>query len=619
MLVFFLAGLYVFGWKYDRRVFPGITIGSVPVGKMEKGALKIFLELMTDKLVNDGLQLKYQTSEGEKTLTIYPVIVADSNVIELVRLDSELAADNLVRFGKTDFRILNGWLAMRSWFFPQGVSLSGVSVDTARLSALLVENLAKHETPSRNASIKIKNNDLSDYEIIPAQVGFVYNLSDLINQISDSWSRLESTQLTVSLQEIKPEVVESDVEKILARLTKQIVSPISLVYEDPQILDLRTWYLGEEKIKSWLNVQKTPEGEVVFGLSEDKARGYVKEVISPLINLEPVNAKFKIEGDKVTEFVGSRPGAELSLDDAYKAINEILWSRTRHNDEVSKGVILTTKKTEPEIKTGDINDLGIKEILGVGVSDYSNSPTNRIKNIANAVKKLNGVLIKPGDVFSTIKYTAPFTLEGGYLPELVIKGDEIKPEIGGGLCQIGTTLFRTAMNSAMKIVERRNHALVVFHYDDPVNGNPGTDATIYDPAPDFKFLNDTNNYILIQTEMNRKRQELIFTIWGTSDGRKGFYSHPIVSKWYPYGETKTVETEKLKPGEEKCQNAFTGADASFIYTRIMPGNKEEKITYSSHYRPLPKICMKGKQPDAVATSTPATGDLLPVNEPVATE
>jgi vancomycin resistance protein YoaR len=176
-----------------------------------------------------------------------------------------------------------------------------------------------------------------------------------------------------------------------------------------------------------------------------------------------------------------------------------------------------------------------------------------------------------------------------------------------------------AMNSAMKIVERRNHALIVFHYDDPVNGNPGTDATIYDPAPDFKFLNDTDSYILIQTEMDRKRQELIFTVWGTSDGRKGSYTHPVVHKWYSYGEPKDLETDTLKPGEKKCQNAFVGADASFVYTRIMSDGKEEKITYSSHYRPLPKICMVGKDPNTVASSTPVTGDVAIPAEVVATE
>lgn len=619
LLVFFFGGLYIFGWQYDNRVLPGITVGRVPVGKMKKPAVKNFLELMTDKLISEGLQLKYQTAGGEKTMVVYPVIVVDGNPIELVHLDSEMAANALVNLGKTDFRVLNGWLALRSMFFSQEATLAGVSVNTTLLSALLVENLASYETPPVDASIQINGSDLSDYKITPARVGFVYNLSNLIKQIGDSWSKLKSAQMVVSLQEIKPAVNELDVEKITPRLSKQLVAPISLIYEDPQILDNRVWYLGEEKIKKWLNAQRTPDGVVVSGLSEEKVKNYLNDVIAPLVDVEPINAKLKMEGEKVVEFQGSQFGAELSLDDAYKAISEIMRGRTLYDDGVPKEVFLTTAKTEPEIKTADLNNFGIKEVLGVGVSDYSNSPANRIKNIANAVKKLNGLLIKPGEEFSTLKYTAPFTLDGGYLPELVIKGDEIKPEIGGGLCQIATTLFRMAMNSAMKITSRRNHALVVNHYNDPINGNPGTDATVYDPAPDFKFLNDTNNYILIQTQMDKKRQELIFTVWGTPDGRSGSYTHPTVSKWYPYGETKIVETDTLEPGKEKCQNPFRGADASFVYTRIMPDGKEEKTVYDSHYRPLPKICLKGKQPNATASSTPAVDGLSLTSEPVVVE
>ena len=113
------------------------------------------------------------------------------------------------------------------------------------------------------------------------------------------------------------------------------------------------------------------------------------------------------------------------------------------------------------------------------------------------------------------------------------------------------------MNSGMKITNRRNHSLVVFHYNDPVNGNPGTDATVYDPAPDFKFLNDSNNYVLIQTYMDKVKKDLIFTLWGAKDGRQASYSHPIVSKWYSSGEPKDIETDKLEPGKKNAKTLLS--------------------------------------------------------------
>jgi len=102
---------------------------------------------------------------------------------------------------------------------------------------------------------------------------------------------------------------------------------------------------------------------------------------------------------------------------------------------------------------------------------------------------------------------------------------------------------------------------------------------------------------LLQTEINYKKQMLIFTLWGTPDGRSGFYSRPIVSKWIPAGLPQEIKTTTLKPGETKCQNAFRGANASFTYTRFNQSGEKIERVFSSYYRPLPKMCMTGISPN----------------------
>ena len=200
----------------------------------------------------------------------------------------------------------------------------------------------------------------------------------------------------------------------------------------------------------------------------------------------------------------------------------------------------------------------------------------------------------------------PITVENGYLPELVIKGDEIKPEVGGGLCQIGTTTFRTIMNSGLPVTKRSNHSLVVSYYNDPANGNPGTDATIYDPTPDLRFINDTGNYILFATSVDTKNNELKFTFWGASDGRKGSYSAPVVARWIPTGPTREVETTNLEVGKRSCQSRHSGADTSFTYTVKKPDGSKIETVYESHYRPLPEICLVGV-PEKTETTSETTG------------
>ena len=245
----------------------------------------------------------------------------------------------------------------------------------------------------------------------------------------------------------------------------------------------------------------------------------------------------------------------------------------------------------------DSNDLGILELVGAGSSTFKDSHTNRIKNIANAVARLNGTLIKPGEEFSAIKFAGPFTSASGFLPEQIIKGRKIATEVGGGMCQIGTTLFRMAMQTGLPITERHNHSLVVQYYADPVNGNPGTDATLYEPTLDFKFLNDTGHYLLLLTDIDYKKQLLTFSLWGTRDGRSGWYTRPKVSKWIPPPtEIEYVPTDDKakavnnKSEVVKCQSAFRGAVASFTYGRITPSGERIDRVFDSYYRPLPKIC-----------------------------
>ena len=150
-------------------------------------------------------------------------------------------------------------------------------------------------------------------------------------------------------------------------------------------------------------------------------------------------------------------------------------------------------EVDPVEKLENFNDLGIKELLGSGHSNFYGSSANRRHNIRVGSNKLSGMIIKPGEEFSLVKALGDVNKETGYLFEMVIKGNKTVPEYGGGLCQVATTLFRAALQSGLPITERRNHSYRVSYYEPA-----GTDATIYSPHPDLRFINDTGNNILIQ-------------------------------------------------------------------------------------------------------------------------
>ncbi|MBT5820516.1 MAG: hypothetical protein HOJ25_00345 [Candidatus Magasanikbacteria bacterium] len=586
----------VYANGFDQRVIPGVTIAETPIGGMHRDELKDFLHSMNDRLVEAGASVQIDTNNGDTSFTLYPVIVTDGGSVDLFSIDVEKEVDALVHIGKRGDIFTRMHNIFKSKFNGYNTSLQYVSANKEKIDEVVDEFLVAYETPPKNAQILLSDSSSFAYDIEPEQIGYVYDRGDMTNHILEAWSKLQVPEpIVLSRETHVPEIVVKDLEPLQEQLQEVFdLGDMALTHTNPQTGKPQSWSIEKEQLADWVSTEMVDGGTVIVSLDREKVAAHVADIVAPDINITPLDAKFSMtEEGKVTQFQQSRPGVEVDVEQTTEALVQAFGQRSLHKEGIQNIITVITTQKEPQVSTGQSNDLGIKEIIGVGKSSYSGSPTNRIKNITNAVNKLNGILIPPGEEFSTIDFTKPYSEEGGYLSELVIKGDEIKPEIGGGLCQIGTTLFRMAMMSGMEITERRNHSLVVGYYNDARNGLPGTDATIYDPAPDFRFKNDTSHHVLIQAAMDTKNQDLVFTLWGAGDGRTATYSKPEVLQWIPHGETRIVETTKIAPGERECQHAFKGANTSFTYSRTLANGVVEDIVYESHYRPLPEICLVG--------------------------
>ncbi len=494
--------------------------------------------------------------------------------------------------------IVDVWYTLRSALERPELQLEHLTVNTEQLHIELVAKASEFGRVPVNANIDVTSVAPLHYEITPSQPGVNFDYDAAVTSVKEQWSTLTLPRLTLSAQQEAPQISESEATEAAEQFLKKALSEdLILMYTDKANKQY-SWTISPSRLSDMIEVLEEVDIPYI-GLSYNRVQSYLEYTVMPEVSVPAQDAKFQVDASgKVREFKTAQSGVELDIETTFNAMNNGFSGIDRFvsasgSERQSRTVSVAVQNIEPQITTASVNNLGITEILGTGTSNFAGSPKNRVHNIKNAVEKLNGVLVAPGTEFSTISSTLPYTLEGGYLPELVIKGDALKPEIGGGLCQVGSTLFRMAMNSGLPITERRNHSLAVSYYNDPSNGLPGTDATIYEPSPDFKFKNDTGNYILVQSFMDEKTGDLKFSLWGTSDGRKGSYTPPQVTKWYPAGEKRIIETTKLEPGKEECQKAFRGASASFTYTRELPdGTKDERV-FESYYRPLPQICLVG--------------------------
>jgi len=263
-----------------------------------------------------------------------------------------------------------------------------------------------------------------------------------------------------------------------------------------------------------------------LALDEDSLKTFLEKA-KETSRVDPQNAKLSFASGSVSAFSLSKDGYEIDTERSFGDISKSLTE-----NPLAKDITLETIALKPDVTSTDLDKYGIKELLSEGVSNFGNSPKNRIHNIQVGASKFDGVLIKPGEEFSFIKTLGPVDESTGYLPELVIKTDKTVPEFGGGMCQVSTTMFRAALLAGLKITARTNHAYPVSYY------NPqGLDATVYIPKPDLMFLNDTPNYILVQTRI--EGTQLFFDFFGTSDGRQTKLDGPKVLEKNPDGSMKT--------------------------------------------------------------------------------
>ncbi|OGI27575.1 MAG: hypothetical protein A2359_04585 [Candidatus Moranbacteria bacterium RIFOXYB1_FULL_43_19] len=301
-----------------------------------------------------------------------------------------------------------------------------------------------------------------------------------------------------------------------------------------------------------------------LSIDEENLQKYLENAQNET-RVAPENAKLAFSEGKVSAFAVSKNGSEINPEKSVEKIRAEL-----EKNPYAKDIEIETNVLKPEVSSSDVAQYGIKELIATGVSNFRGSPKNRIHNIGVGARRFNGVLIKPGDEFSFIKTLGPVDKSTGYLPELVIKVDKTIPEYGGGMCQVSTTCFRAALNAGLKITARTNHAYPVQYY-----APQGTDATVYIPNPDLRFVNDTPGYILIQTHI--EGTQLTFDFYGTNDGRETKLVGPTVTSRGEGGAMKTVLYQEVygADGNLVRKSEFK---SSYDSPSKYPHPGEEKIT-----------------------------------------
>lgn len=500
-------------------------------------------------------------------------------------LDKKATADKIYRISRSD-NFLNDIIVKASAVFYKRNVDPSYSVNENALNDWI--DLAQQELGKRKQEGNLKVTS-KGAKVIEPKSGEVIDENEIRPKIAQIFEMSGDLQIKTQLKEDKASISKEDAEALISKaeeLTKHNVQLVAPKGEsDLYNSYTRSWVelKRERKETKTLLKKDVKYGPVYVSFNHEKIGEYLTKNDDSL-NIQPRNAKLTFSGGKITIFQNSADGQVIKIDESITAIMKGL-----ENGDDKITLPAQTKKATINAQTAnDIEKYGIKELVGTASTNFAKSPDNRVHNIQIGTGFLSGVLVEPGEEFSTIKKLGSIDGSTGYLPELVIKENETIPEYGGGLCQVSTTLFRAAMSSGLDITERQNHSYRVSYYEPPV----GMDATIYSPKPDFKFLNNTDSYILIQGRV--EGYNVTFDLYGTKDGRQSSISDPVVYDITPAGDPIYKDDPSLSQGEEKVvAKAHRGAKASFTYRVTKAGKEIINQTFNSVYVPWPARILRG--------------------------
>jgi len=260
---------------------------------------------------------------------------------------------------------------------------------------------------------------------------------------------------------------------------------------------------------------------------------------------------------------------------------------------------LALTEVAPAVDSNRVAEMGIRELVASSSTYFAGSSASRVRNIEVAAEKFEGVVVPPGGIFSFNEIVRDVSSANGFEDGLVIWGDRTAVGVGGGVCQVSTTVFRTAYEGGFPIVERVNHGYVVGWY-----GDPGMDATIFTPYVDFKFRNDTGAYLLLDPVVDTVNGVMTFNFYGTRPNRTVTVSKPQITNIVQPQPPQYVVDESLAPGaQEQVDWAKEGMDVTVTRTIVEDGTTRTD-TLTSKYEPWRAVYTVGPGTDIPATPTP---------------
>lgn len=566
--VVLLLGFIFFQIVYAYHILPNVAVWNVDLSNQSTTDAATMLDThLATKFNNTPLAI----TDGQQTWYATPLDLG-------LRLDPKATAESALDLARGDVgRQLQ--VAFSGSNLPPNVVLD---LPTAR--AFLTE--LAHTIDREPVDAGLQLNGLTVITT-PAQIGRVLNVDKALNQLIDLGRSIDKQpRFTLPIEIRAPKI--ADTSNAAARLQKVINSNLTLDLPNAQAGEPASWDLTPQQIVSLIKTELSPDGKDITIKFDDTLLSAGLADLATQIDRTPENARFVFNDDtkQLDVIQPSKIGRMLNITGTIARMNDAL-ARSEHRVTLD---VVTEQPDFPD--TAKAADLGITQLVATGQTYYAGSSKERITNIHAAADQFHGIIIKPGETFSFNKYLGDVSLDKGFAEALIIFNGRTVKGVGGGVCQVSTTVFRAAFSAGFPIIERWPHAYRVSWYERGFG--PGLDATVFSPDVDFKFTNDTPYALLIESYANDEAGRLTFKFYSTSDGRQVVISDPIVENVVPHPPDKYEDDPTLPTGVTKqVDYAVDGADVTVNRTVSRDGQVISQDRIFTKYQPWQAVFMVG--------------------------
>jgi len=475
------------------------------------------------------------------------------------------------------------------------------------ISGIDVSNLTKEDAISKieNELLSVLNQEIliecegKEYKIKPSDIGVKYNVQELVNEVYKIGRSGNILQNNINM--IKTFFVDTNLELSFTHEDKKFEEIISEINSQFSSLVQSSYKISDDKVV----IKKGSRG---IEVKSDELKEKIINSINEL-NFEPIEVGVIAKSPDAIDIEAIHDEVYKAPVDAYYTKNPFEIHKSEEGvdfaisieeakkllEENKEEYVIKLKTLKPKITTDQIGTEAFPDLLSTCTTSYITSKVGRTTNLKLASKKINGYVLMPGETFSYNKVVGERTAEAGFQLAGVYSGGQEVQGLGGGICQISSTLYNIVIKSNLEIVERENHSFL------PGYLPAGQDATVVYGAIDFKFKNTRDYPVKIVSSVGGGY--VTMKMYGVKEKNEPEISFQTVYHETLYPKTTYKDTADLAEGKTKVESSGKNGCKSTTYKVVKQNGKVVSKTVLSKdtYQAMNKVVLRGTKKVAEPT------------------